>query len=68
MKVSQWTSSTQQNNLEEKKKKKFRATGSTLDSTRNMQRHTLTMKQDRHCTYNVTMKCVHATTVAVEKQ
>jgi len=50
------------------RKKKFRATGSTLDSTRNMQRHILTMKQDRQYTYNMTLRRVHATTAAVEKQ
>ena len=29
---------------------------------------TLELKQARHCTYDVTFRCVRATTVAVEKQ
>lgn len=49
-------------------KKKSRATGSTLDSARNMQRHILTMKQDRQRTYNVTLRHIHGTIVAVKKQ
>jgi hypothetical protein len=28
----------------------------------------LNCEQDRQCTYNVTLRCVRATTVAVEKQ
>ena len=36
----------------------------------NITRHhtRLTLKQDGHCTYNVTLRCVHATVVAMEKK
>jgi hypothetical protein len=44
------------------------ASRSTLYSTRNMQRYILNMKQDIQCMYNVTLRNVHATTVAMEKQ